>query len=245
VLFMDRNKRLGIIYLVFYGLMILVNYWVGQDVGAVADQNEALIQPAGYVFSIWGLIYILLFIWIIRLFFTQYHGVYERIHYWLVGNFLLNMLWIIVFTQEWLLASNIVIVALLIVTIVIYKKLVKVEAHWFDRFPFSIYMSWLSVATIVNIASWFVGNGITEFLGLDEYVWTLILLIVATVLAIVIALMHNDWVYPLVFVWSFVGIIVNAGDHLFLLIVFSSMGIVFQVIASIAAAVRKSRERAY
>lgn len=239
---MDYRKKLGIIYLVSFVLMILANYLSGSNVGNIADQNESFIQPAGYVFSIWGLIYILLFIWIIRLFFTQYEGVYERVNYWLVGNFLLNAIWIIVFTQEWLLVSNIIIIGLLITLIVIYKKMTRVQGHWFDRFPFSIYLGWVTVATIVNIVTWVVGSGVEELLGLNEYNWTLILLIIATALAVWIAVKHLDWVYPLVFVWAFSGIIVENDTDLMLLMVVSALGIVVQLATSlyVGAKVRKT-----
>lgn len=239
---MDYKKKLGIIYLGFFVLMILANYLTGSNVGNIADQNESFIQPAGYVFSIWGLIYILLFIWIIRIFFTRYEGVYERVNYWLVGNFLLNALWIIVFTQEWLLVSNLVIIGLLVTLIVIYKKMTKVQGHWFDRFPFSIYMGWVSVATIVNIVTWVVGNDIEELFGLNEYYWTLILLVIATALAVWIAVKHLDWVYPLVFVWAFSGIIVENDNDLMLLMVVAALGIVTQLAASLyaGAKVRKT-----
>lgn len=239
---MDHRKKLGIIYLVFYILMILANYLTGSNVGNVADQNESFIQPAGYVFSIWGLIYILLFIWIIRIFFTHYQGVYERVNYWLVGNFVLNALWIFVFTQEWLLVSNIVIIGLLITLIVIYKKMTKVQGHWFDRFPFSIYLGWVSIATIVNIVTWVVGNGVEELFGLNEYQWTLVLLVIATALAVWLAVKHMDWVLPLVFVWAFSGIIVKNENDLMLLMVVTALGIVTQLATSlyVGAKVRKT-----
>lgn len=82
----------------------------------------------------------------------------------------------------------------------------KTDRTWFDRLPISIYFSWVTVATIVNIFTWFVGMGVTEFLGISELTWTNILLIVATGIMIYVSLKHKDWLYPLVFVWSFSAI---------------------------------------
>lgn len=59
---MAKTKKWSIGYLIAYALMIFLNYSSATNVGAVADQEQAIIQPAGFAFSIWGLIYILLFI---------------------------------------------------------------------------------------------------------------------------------------------------------------------------------------
>ncbi|PRY82828.1 DUF4149 domain-containing protein [Alkalibacterium olivapovliticus] len=234
---MSIKKRFGLLYSIAFIFMIGMNYLVGAigtDVGTVADENQAIIQPAGYVFSIWGLIYVLLAIWIIRLFLLNNNRsqVYEELHYWPVANFILNALWIVVFTQRWILASVIVIIGLLITLVVIYKKLTKMSTGRFDRVPFSVYFGWGTVATIVNIVDWVKDQGIEELIGLDEYQWTLILLVIATIIAVFVALAHMDWIYPLVFVWAFSGIIVENENQLFLLTIVCAMGIVFHVLAS-------------
>ncbi|MCC5894765.1 MAG: tryptophan-rich sensory protein [Alkalibacterium sp.] len=231
---MSTKQRFGIIYSVAFVVMIAMNYLVGSDVGTIADENQAIIQPAGYVFSIWGLIYILLAIWIIRLFFLNHERdqVYETLHYWPIANFILNAMWIVAFTQRWLLASVIIIIGLLITLIVIYKKITKTSSDWFDRVPFSVYFGWGTVATIVNIVDLVKDEGIEEVAGLNEYQWTLILLVIATVIALFVSLAHMDWIYPLVFVWSFAGIIVENENQLFLLTIVAGMGIVFHILAA-------------
>ena len=67
---MSSQKRWATGYLIAFIVMIFLNYWSGTNVGSVADANQAIIQPAGFTFSIWGLIYVLLFAWIIKLFFS-------------------------------------------------------------------------------------------------------------------------------------------------------------------------------
>lgn len=209
---MAKTKKWAIGYLITFALMIFLNYWSATDVGSIANQEQSIIQPAGFAFSIWGLIYILLFIWIVRLFFiNKWEGsIVDRITFWPIVNFVLNGLWILTFTQQWLFISTLIIIGLLITLIVMYRRITeKNDKHWFDRLPFSIYFSWVTVATIVNIFTWFVGMGITEFLGLSELTWTNILLIVATGIMIYVSLKHKDWLYPLVFVWSYTAIFVE------------------------------------
>ncbi|MFB4212337.1 tryptophan-rich sensory protein [Shouchella sp. JSM 1781072] len=205
---MKQTTRLGVIYLIFFAFMIVVNYLSTTNVGSVANQEQALIQPAGFAFSIWGFIYLLLFIWILRIFFVNRWNadIYTRVGYWLPANFLLNGMWIIAFTQEWLLLSVIIIVGLLLTLIVIYFKINRLDFRWFDRIPFSIYLGWVSVATIVNIFAWLVQRDVTTFLGLGEVPWTIIMLLVGTLLAVIIALAYRDIFYPLVFVWAYAAI---------------------------------------
>lgn len=238
---MDRKKRIGVMYLAVFGFMILINYLVGSNVGEIAEQYDTFTQPAGYVFSIWGLIYILLFIWIVRLFITTYEEVYESIWYWIVGNFLLNALWIIAFTQGWLTASLIFISGLLITTVVIYNLMRRLKAHWFDVTPFSVYFGWVSVATVVNFSTWAVGTGRAEFAGVSQYHWALALLVGATLIAMAVAIHYKDWIYPLVFLWAYAGIVVANEKDLILLMVTLAFCIIGHLFAILYTGAKQNR----
>lgn len=242
---MTERKRMGVFYSIAFLIMLFLNYLSATDVGMIADQDQVIIQPAGYVFSIWGIIYFLLFIWLIRLFTVKddKDTIYDHLGYWPVANFILNGTWIIAFTQEWKLFSVIIIVALLVTLLVIYEKIMKYRIHWYDRVPFSIYFAWGTVATIVNIVDWVNDLGIEEILTLNEYQWTLILLVIATVIALVVALVNMDWLYPIVFVWTYVGIIIENENQLFLLTIVAAMGIVFQVLGSTIVIFEKIRRK--
>lgn len=242
---MTERKRMGVFYSIAYLVMLFLNYLSATDVGMIADQDQVIIQPAGYVFSIWGIIYLLLFIWLIRLFIVNddKDTIYDHLGYWPVANFILNGMWIIAFTQELKLFSVIIILALLVTLLVIYKRIMKFQTHWFDRVPFSVYFAWGTVATIVNIVDWVNDLGIEEILTLNEYQWTLILLVIATVIALVVALVNMDWLYPIVFVWTYVGIIIENENQLFLLTIVAAMGIVFQVLGSTIVIFEKIRRK--
>lgn len=232
---MTRLKRMPIYYLIFFIIMIGVNYLIGQDVGNVADGNETLIQPAGYAFSIWGLIYISLFVWIIRMFFVKNSR--NMIHLslqWLpVMNFALNSIWILVFNQEWILASNVVIIALWVTIYLMYRKVNKGEYHWLDRLPLSLYLGWVSLATVVNVFTWLEEIGATNIAEFNE---TLVVTIVLGVLAVLVALfsiVYHDWIIPLVGVWTYIAIFVGAdtNDNVFFAVLI--VGIVILLLASI------------
>lgn len=214
---MTTHRKWVLAYFVFFVLMVIANYTAGQmgsDVGGTANQNETIIQPAGFAFSIWGLIYTLLFIWIIYLFFSKKDRSYitERLKFWPIANFILNGLWIFVFTQEWLFASVIVIAAMLYTLAEIYTSISETNHNWFDRLPFAIYFAWVTLATIVNIFTWVTGINIDTILGMGELGWTIALLIVAGLIGIAIGVSFKDWVYPLVLIWPLIGIYAESGD---------------------------------
>lgn len=215
---MTTHRKWVIGYFIAFIVMVVMNYLVGMsgsDVASIANNNESIIQPAGFAFSIWGLIYILLFIWMIYLFFSKRDKspITTRLKFWPILNFLLNGVWIFFFTQEWVLASVIVIVALLYTLAEIFTSITKTSDHWFDRFPFSIYFAWVTVATIVNIFTLATANNVDTILGMGELAWTIIVLIVAALIGSAIGLFFKDWLYPLVLIWPFVGIYVESGGE--------------------------------
>lgn len=235
---MSRQKKWAIGYLLAFIIMIFVNYLTTTNVGGVANDNESIIQPAGFAFSIWGLIYILLFAWVIKAFFakTWEGSMAYHLRFWPIANFLLNAVWIIVFTQQWIFASVIVIIALLYTLAEMYSTMTETGYHWFDRLPFSIYFAWVTVATIVNIFTLVVDNNVESILGLGELAWTNLMLIVATLIGVAIALYFRDWLYPLVFIWPYFAIYTkNDGQYASLDIVLLVAAIVLLVTAIIVA----------
>lgn len=214
---MTVQRKWAIGYLAAFIVMLILNYASGSNVGNVADDNQAIIQPAGFAFSIWGLIYILLLICIIRLFIQKdwENTMAYRLRYWPIINFLLNGIWIFVFTQQLMLLSVIIIFALLITLIIMHILISKTDYHWFDRLPLSIYFAWVTVASIVNVFAFTNSNNIEELLGMTELTWTIIMITAAALIGIITALYFKDWLYPLVLIWPFLGIYTeNNSDYM-------------------------------
>lgn len=238
---MTKTKKMGILYLVIFGAMIFMNYWSATDVGSIADNQQALIQPAGYAFSIWGLIYLSVLIWIIRLFFIRkFEGtIYDKVKVWLILNFILNAAWIITLTTDLIFVSTLVIAGLLFTLVMIYRNISVARYNFFDRFPFSLYFGWVTVATIVNIFSWVKSIEAEQVLGMNEVTWTIIMLAVATVLCLYISLKYRDWLYPLVFVWAFTGIFIKESRSAIIMTV--SIGIGLQLLVAAYTAYQSSK----
>lgn len=188
----------------------------GKNTGTISDQFKVFFVPAGYVFAIWGVIYIG---WIAFSIYqalpTQRDNARLQCIGWLyVLSGMLNAGWLFTWHYEWFPLSVVVMLALLVTLIAIYLRLdngrvqVSTVEKWCVNIPFSIYLGWISVATIANITDllyYWRWNG----WGIAPELWAVIMLVIATALALAMTLMRGDVAFLLVLVWSFVGIAVK------------------------------------
>lgn len=190
----------------------------GQTTGEISNRFPIRFVPAGYVFSIWGLIYIgLLAFAIYQLLPAQKKSkVLDEIAplYWLAS--LANGLWIFLWHYEYFTLTIFVMVILLISLIAIYRRLrasglQTVGFRWCVQIPFSVYLGWISVATIANASQ------LLYFLnwsgwGLNSELWAGIMLAIATGLGMLMLRRERDIAYVLVLIWAFLGIAVAQAD---------------------------------
>ena len=137
---------------------------------------------------------------------------------WLVVlSSLANLTWIFLWHYEQFLLSVLVIFVLLGSLIAIYvrlgigRKAVPASERWLAHLVFSIYLGWVTVASIANVTSWLDSVGWNGF-GLSEVSWFVIMLAVALVVAGLMAWTRRDVAYLLVLVWAFSGIAVKFSD---------------------------------
>ncbi|MBN1219137.1 MAG: tryptophan-rich sensory protein [Anaerolineae bacterium] len=188
----------------------------GQTTGEISDRFQVYFVPAGYVFSIWGLIYLGLVV------FAVYQALpsqrenphLRRIGYPFALSCLANIAWLFLWHYEYFPLTLIAMIALLLLLIAIYvwlgigQTIVPAVAQWLVHVPFSIYLGWITVATIANVAS------VLDYLnwgrwGLSAEVWTVIMLLVGVGLAWAISFIRGDVAYVLVIIWAFMGIAVK------------------------------------
>jgi translocator protein len=214
------NRRLAIINALALVAVLIVNFLSnslpinGQTAGEISDRLGVMFTPAGYVFSIWSLIYLLLIIWVGAQFFpkTKNNPVYERVGYWFAISCILNIAWLLLFHYEFFNLTLVAMVGLLLSLIVIYLRIEKVTGPSLFRTPFSVYLGWVSVATIVNVGIVLTVNEVSTF-GVAPEVWTALLLVVGAALAIWFMMYNRDLIYPLVFIWAFIGIAVERSEY--------------------------------
>jgi benzodiazapine receptor len=125
---------------------------------------------------------------------------------------------------------------LLLSLIVLYTRIVRERFSWFDRLLFSIYLSWVSVAAMVNISYTLTHYGWSGH-GISDVIWAVALIFMAAALAIIFRFAHHDRLYPLVFVWALVGIAVqNWSDEPFVAIT----ALIFSVFTLFAAVLKNN-----
>jgi benzodiazapine receptor len=184
----------------------------GNSTGEISDRYHTYLTLAGYAFSIWSLIYLLLAGFIIYQLRSDTGGrdSVQRIGVWFVLSCIFNMGWLFLWHYLYIELSLAVMVLMLISLIVIYRRTRSITdptsgEKWLVRLPFSIYLGWISVATIVNVSIVLDKNNWDGF-GLSPTFWAVIMLCVGAVLAVIVSFPHRDSIYPLVFVWAFIAI---------------------------------------
>jgi hypothetical protein len=123
--------------------------------------------PAGYVFSIWGVIYLLLIAFVVyqALPSQRENPLLRRIGYWFALTCAANSLWI--FAWHWLIfpLTLVLMLILLCALINIYlitrreRENISRAETWLVQLPFSIYLGWISVATIANMTDFLYDAG--------------------------------------------------------------------------------------
>ncbi len=211
----------------------------GLTTGEVSDRFDVLFVPAAYVFSIWGLIYLLLIIFAIYIVTKrgQENEDIDSITWWFIASNILNAAWIIFWHYEQFPVTMIVMLGLLISLIAIYLKLDigKKVRGLIEKLvvatPFSIYLGWITVATVANA-----GN-LLYVLGwrggpISQSGWTVIMIVIASILGVLMIFRRNELAYPLVLTWAFVGIWVKQqGENNFVAVSALIMAILIAALA--------------
>lgn len=191
----------------------------GQQTGEISDQFDVYFVPAGYVFSIWGLIYLALIAY------TIYQALPAQVnnptlkkislYYWV--NSITNSIWVVLWHYEQFPTTLVAMIVILLSLILIYTTLKTDPSFssgarlWLVVVPFSIYLGWISVATIANISQ------VLVFLGWGGWsiapsIWAAIMVIVAAALGIGMALRFGSAAFNLVLIWAFIGIAYKQAD---------------------------------
>jgi hypothetical protein len=223
---MNKRLVLAVINLIGLTAVIVVNALAvilplnGNTTEQLSDMYPNLFVPAGLTFSIWGVIYLLLAIFCIYSFLPSVQrnaargGFIERIGLLFAVSCLLNIGWIIAWHYEFVALSVVIMLGLLLTLVAIYLRLnignsaAPAGERYLVHVPFSVYLGWISVATIANITALLVSLNWDGF-GLSEPVWTVTVMIVAIVLALIMLAQRRDIFYALVVDWALLGILLK------------------------------------
>lgn len=191
----------------------------GNDMKTISDKYHNYFTPAGYAFSIWGLIYLGLFGFVI---YTG-RGLFKKtkddwpvleIGWWFVISCLANSLWVVAWLYEYTGLSVVIMLVMLLslVKIILNTRmelddlpLKKIAFVWW---PFCIYAGWISVALIADVAAYLTKINWDGF-GLSQITWTIIMICVAGIINLAITWIRNMREFALVGVWALIAIAVE------------------------------------
>ncbi len=206
-----------------FAAMILVNILAnllpinGVTTGEAADRYPTLFTPAPYTFTIWTLIYLLLLCFTVYFVFHKGENSQTAALLYKVGMYfsissVANLLWVIAFHYGMVGLSVLLMAVLLTCLILIVKELCNASLtptqSLLVALPFHVYLGWITVATIANVAAMLVGLGWNGF-GLSSEFWTVVMLIAGGVIGIITARRIGSIAYLLVLIWAYLGILVK------------------------------------
>ncbi len=189
----------------------------GKTTQELSDALPNFFVPAGLTFSIWSIIYVL---WIV---FAVYQArdmfkkeeitmpFLPQITWLFVLSGVANSAWIFLWHYEYVGLSVLVMILLLFCLLAIYVRLkigktsVTMKDKLFVHVPFSVYLGWITVATIANITAFLVSIQWDGF-GIDPLTWAILIITIGTLLTYLMLALRKDLAFSLVVLWAFFGI---------------------------------------
>lgn len=189
---------------------------MNQTTAQVSQTYSNMFVPAGYTFSIWGVIYILLALYVLYLFglFKKLELPKEKlmkINNLFIALNVFNMLWLFTWHFELMLPSVITIITMLIALIIInleFKELdLPAKQKWMIALPFAVYFGWITVATVANVSAYLTFLEWDMF-GWGDDVWMAIILNVVIVITSLTTIRLKSYAYAGAVIWGLIGLFV-------------------------------------
>ena len=192
----------------------------GQTSADIANRYpDMLYFPANFAFSIWGVIYTFLAAFVIyqALPAQRENPLIRRIGYLFALSSVFNIAWLTAFHYDQYVLSMGAMILLLLTLLTLYVRVgigvtaVKPIEKWTVHIPFSLYLGWITAATITNAGYVLTDLGWDGF-GISNEVWAVIMLAVTGVLASAMVIGRRDLAYGLVIVWAVAAIAVRHSE---------------------------------
>ncbi len=224
---MNRNQKIVLAFAntAAFLVTIVVNYLAStlplnqKTTGEIAALYDNLFVPAAFTFSIWGIIYLLLAGYIVYQLVDAFRiqesnpgkGFIEKISFWFIASAIANCLWLFAWHFEAPWIALFIMLSLLGTLIIIYLSLkqptntTSAIEPYLVHLPFTVYVGWISVATIANFSAALVSINWNGF-GLPPQFWAVFVVLIAGALGVFAVLKKGEIAYAAVIAWGLLGI---------------------------------------
>lgn len=196
-----------------FAVMVYMNYLAnalpinGKTTGQLSAEYPNLFVPAGVTFSIWGVIYLMLLIFVVLQFFESHKPIVQFIGLAFAISCLFNALWIVAWHYQYIALSLIIMLGLLVTLIVIGLRMQSVPMG-LTKAAFGIYLGWICIATIANVTALLVSYNWGAW-GISHQLWTITLITIGAIIVSFTIFKLNNPFIGLAVVWAFWGIVIK------------------------------------
>ncbi|HWK22130.1 MAG TPA: hypothetical protein VNS08_03765 [Ureibacillus sp.] len=196
-------------------LFTLNAFWLqlnGQSTIEIINRLPLLFAPANYVYYIWILIFVFLFLWVYRyiklrrteLFVTNLQTIL------FVIVIVLQIASLLSWHSHYVLLSTVILLIQVIVLFGLYFSYPLKKEFFTLRMPIAAYFSW-STFLLILLCYYLLVDFQWSGFGISYALWAVIIMTFGTAIALHLRYHHFDTVYPIVFVWCYIGIAVQNG----------------------------------
>jgi hypothetical protein len=223
--------------LLAFVLVLVMNYLAnalpinGKTTGELSAEYPNLFVPAGITFSIWGIIYLLVAVFIVMQFMEANKELVSAIGWAFVISCIFNALWIFAWHYQRLPLSLLIMLGLLASLIYINYQL-RVFPAGIVKATFGIYLGWICIATIANVTALLVNYNWAGW-GISEEAWAIIMIAAGTIISAIALLRLNNPFLALAVIWAFVGIIIKRQSDFTSIVIAAALGALTMLIVMI------------
>lgn len=194
----------------------------GQTTAQVAEAYPNLFAPARVTFGIWGVIYFSLLCFVVYQLWLAFSNkrpetlahLMLKMKDWFLISSVANACWLFSWHYHLIPVSAAIMLMLLVSLLVIHHNFgisitpATLPEKIFIHFPFSVYLGWIVIAAMANIAALLVYAG-WEGSVEAQVTWTVVMICAGTIASMAMVLLRNNILYALVSIWAFYGILLK------------------------------------
>jgi hypothetical protein len=172
----------------------------------------------------------------------------KKIGWLFVLSSIINIAWLFLWQYELLSLSVVLMFLLLATLILIYLRLgigkspVALREKLAIHVPFSVYLGWITIASIANVSVTLVSVNWNGF-GISPEIWATLIITVALLITLLVLATRRDIAYGLVIVWALIGIAVKQSGNQNIVMLTEASAIIVLLALAATILLRKLKRR--